>query len=251
MMKIGLDRGSPGGYEKAARAAACISVDFDVTRPGREVPNKLGTKALLGLSEKYEIPLTWAICGKTAEADRESYESILESTVKQEIGIHTYSHIYADEVSEDVYRDDINKCLAVLGLSSAPDTFVFPKNREGYFALLKRMGFRCYRGQLRVIGKPTGENGLWNIRPVYYFDQKSLGAQSVIERFIDVCIARRAVFHLWTHPWSISIEGKPDEMVKTTLEPVFSYLREKKQSGLLSPTTMGRLSSFLSLGAAS
>jgi peptidoglycan/xylan/chitin deacetylase (PgdA/CDA1 family) len=250
-MKIGLGQGSREGYERGAKAAACVSVDFDVTRPGREIPNRLGTHALLSLSEKYEIPLTWAICGKTAEADWESYESILNCSVKQEIGIHTYSHIYANEVSEDVYRDDINKCLAVLGLSSTPDTFVFPKNREGYFDLLKRMGFRCYRGQLRVIGKPTQEKGLWNIRPVYYVDQKSLGAQSVIERFIDVCIARRAVFHLWTHPWSISIDGKPDEMVETTLEPVFAYLREKKESGLLLPTTMGRLSSFLSFGAAS
>jgi hypothetical protein len=251
VMKIGLERGSPAGYGNGTRAAACISVDFDVTRPGREGPNHLGTHALLDLSEKYGVPLTWAVCGKTAEADREAYESIVKCSMEQEIGVHTYSHMYADEVGEEAFEDDIKKCLSVLALGSAPATFVFPKNIEGHFGLLKRMGFRCYRGKLRAVGRPVEENGLWNIRPVYYVDQKSLGAQSVIQRFIDACIARRAVFHLWTHPWSIAIDGKPDEMVETTLEPVFAYLREKQKTGLLSPTTMGRLSSFLRPGAAS
>ena len=250
LMKIGLEGGLAVGYEGGASGASCISVDFDVTRPGREEANHAGTHALLSLSERYGVPLTWAVCGKTAEADNEAYESILKSSVRQEVAVHTYSHIYTNEVSEEVFEDDIRRCLTVLGLSSAPDTFIFPKNIEGYFGLLKRMGFRCYRGKRRVIGRPIEQNGLLNIRPVYYVDQKSLGAQSLIERFVDVCIAKRAAFHLWTHPWSLSIGGKPDEMVKSTLEQVFAYLRDKKESGSISLTTMGRLSSYMWSGAA-
>ena len=244
MMKIGLDPGLKGGYEGGAKAACCISVDFDVTSPERHPWNHSGTAALLRLSEAHGIPLTWAICGKTAEEDPSAYHAILDSSVKQEIGVHTYSHIYADERTESEYEEDIRRCISVLGLSSPPTTFVFPKNREGHFALLKRMGFTSYRGALRAIGAPVENQGLWNIRPVYYVDQKSLGAAPLIRKFVDACIARSAVFHLWTHPWGLAIDGKPDAMVSEAMEPVFAYMEEKGQAGLLSFSTMRVLSSF-------
>lgn len=245
MMKVGLDFGLESGYEGGARAAACVSVDFDVTSEERYPWNHTGTAALLRLSGAHGIPLTWAICGKTAEEDREAYESILVSPVKHEIGVHTYSHIYADITTEEEYERDIEKCIRVLGISSPPITFVFPKNREGHFGLLKRLGFKSYRGANRVIGAPVENGGLWNIRPVYYIDPKSLRAAGLIKRFIDGCIARSAVFHLWTHPWNLSIDGKVDKMASEVIEPVFEYMEEKCKSGLLSLTTMGSLSTFM------
>jgi len=251
MMKIGLSAGLKGGYEGGAKAACCVSVDFDVTRAERHPWNHSGTAALLSLSEAHGIPLTWAICGKTAEEDPSAYHSILGSSVKQEIGVHTYSHMYADERTESEYEEDIRRCISTLGLSSPPTSFVFPKNREGHFDLLKRMGFTSYRGALRAIGAPVQCQGLWNIRPVYYVDQKSLRAAPLIRKFIDACIARSAVFHLWTHPWSLAIDGKPDAVVSQAMEPVFAYMRARAETGSLSLTTMGGLASFLGSGAAS
>ena len=61
MMKIGLDPGLSAGYEGGAKAACCISVDFDVTSGERRPWNRAGTESLLRLSERHEIPLTWAI----------------------------------------------------------------------------------------------------------------------------------------------------------------------------------------------
>ncbi|MDA4126847.1 MAG: polysaccharide deacetylase family protein [Thaumarchaeota archaeon] len=245
MMKIGLGRGLESGYEKRTKAAACISVDFDVTREERYPWNRKGTAALIRLSEAHGIPLTWAVCGKTAEEDPKAYESILASTVKQEIGVHTYSHIYADNTTEEEYERDIERCIEVLGVSSRPISFVFPKNREGHFGLLRRLGFKSYRGAHRVIGAPVVNGGLWNIRPVYYVDPKSLHAAGLIKRFIDACIARSGVFHLWTHPWSLSINGDVDKMVSEVMEPVLSHLEEKNKAGVLSLSTMGRLSNFM------
>ena len=244
-MRIEMRDGSPQGYASGAKGACCISVDFDVTDPSRYDPNRAGTAALLRLSERYGVPLTWAICGKTAEEDPRAYESIIRSSLPQELGVHTYSHIYADETPEAAYEEDIRRCLGVLGLSSAPPAFVFPKNREGHFGLLRRLGFACYRSKWRAIGRPSAENGLWNISPVFYFDQRSIGADSLMKRFVDACIARSAVFHLWTHPWSLASPGASTEAAEATLEPVFAYLKEKSQSGLLSLTTMGGLSRFL------
>lgn len=249
IMKIGLEQGLDSGYEGRSKAAACISVDFDVTRPERYPWNHSGTAALLRLSEAHGIPLTWAICGKTAEEDQSAYESILASSVRQEIGVHTYSHIYADETNEEEYERDIERCIQVLGVSTRPTSFVFPKNREGHFELLRRLGFKSYRGARRVIGGPVENSGLWNIRPVYYVDQKSLQAAELIKKFVDVCVARSAVFHLWTHPWSLSIDGNVDRMTSKVMEPVFFHLEETRKSGLLSVTTMGGLSEFLEAAA--
>ncbi len=156
-------------------AAACVSIDFDVTRPGREGPNRTGTFALVELSEKYGIPLTWAICGRTAEEDGKAYSRILDSTAEHEIGIHTYSHMDASRSSADELEAEIERCIAALGLSSPPRTFVFPWNREAHFDVLKRMGFLAYRGKKRVVGGVSKAKGLWNIPPVYYVDQESVG----------------------------------------------------------------------------
>jgi peptidoglycan/xylan/chitin deacetylase (PgdA/CDA1 family) len=245
MMKIGLEAGLKGNYEGGARGAACVSIDFDVTSSERYQSNHVGTKALLRLSEAYGIPLTWAICGKTAEEDRSAYESILSCSVKQEIGVHTYSHIYADETTEEEFGSDIERCIQVLGISMRPTTFVFPKNREGHFGLLNRLGFRAYRGGHRVIGAPVENQGLWNVRPVYYVDQKSLKAAGLICKFIDACIARGAVFHLWTHPWSLAIDEEADRMASEALEPVFEHMDQSRKSGALTIATMGDLSNFM------
>lgn len=245
LMKIRLEPGLDGPYLGGGRGAACVSVDFDVTSSERYLWNHDGTAALLRLSEKHDIPLTWAICGKSAEEDPSAYESILLSSTRQEIGVHTYSHLYADEVTEVTFEADIEKCLKVLGSSHHPTTFVFPKNREGHFSLLQRLGFRSYRGGQRVVGAPIKNSGLWNIRPVYYVDQKSLQAVHLIQRFIDVCISRGAVFHLWTHPWSLAIGGKVDKMASDVFDPILGYVAEKRAAGILSVSTMGELSNFM------
>jgi len=227
-------------------AAACVSIDFDVTRPGREGPNRTGTFALVELSEKYGIPLTWAICGRTAEEDGKAYSRILESTAEQEIGIHTYSHIDASRSSAEELEAEIERCIAALGLPSTPRTFVFPWNREAHFDVLKRMGFLVYRGRERVVGGVSRASGLWNIPPVYYVDQKSVGAASLMKRYVDICVRHRAVFHLWTHPWSIVEEGGSSErMVRTALEPVFAYMAQKRDEGRLHTGTIGGLATVL------
>jgi len=182
-LRIGFEPPASGlRYPWGERAAACVSIDFDVTRPGREGPNRTGTFALVELSERYGIPLTWAICGRTAEEDVKSYSRILDSSAEHEIGIHTYSHIDASRSGADELEAEITRCVATLGLSSTPTTFVFPWNREAHFDVLKRMGFLVYRGDKRVIGGLSKARGLWNIPPVYYVDQKSVGAASLMKR---------------------------------------------------------------------
>jgi hypothetical protein len=226
-----------------ARASCCVTVDFDVTVGSRFEDNRKGTALLLELAEVYSIPLTWAICGKSAEDDMKSYSAIVNASGRDEVGVHTYSHIDASASSRDDFRSDVRRCIQALGLES-PRSFVFPWNREAHFDVLVDMGFRAFRGKKRAVGAPVREHELWNVRPVYYLDQKSLGAASLIKNYIDLCARSSSVFHLWTHPWSLVVDGSIEPMRKT-LGSVFEHVAERRRQGMIHPTTMGSLSEHL------
>jgi peptidoglycan/xylan/chitin deacetylase (PgdA/CDA1 family) len=222
---------------------ACISVDFDVTVPSRFEDNRKGTLALNELAERYRIPITWAICGKSAEADMKSYSAITDSSQWNEIGVHTYSHLDASVTPADEFRSDIERCVQTLGIES-PRTFVFPWNREAHFEVLRELGFRVFRGKDRAIGNPVLKEGVWNVRPVYYVDQKSRGAESLMKKYVDLSIGYSTPFHLWTHPWALVVGGDAGPMMRT-LESLFAYVSEKREQGELTTTTLGGLATTL------
>jgi hypothetical protein len=231
-------------YRQGRHAVFCFSVDFDVTRPERGDPNKTGTLELLRLSKAYRIPLTWAICGETAENDLRLYHSITDSEVPQEIGIHTYSHLDSQSVSSDAFRADLQRCLQVLNLKSRPKTFTFPWNREAHFEVLNEFGFRAFRGASRAVGVPVQCGGLWNIRPVYYIDQKSAGASGLMKEYINLCREYSAVCHFWTHPWSIMGGNRSREMLES-LNDVFDYVSSLRDASELETSTLGDLAEWL------
>jgi len=245
-LRIGFEPPSEAvGYPGGAEAAACVSIDFDANSPERLAANREGTYALVELSEEHGIPLTWAICGKTAEQDMRAYHRLLDSAERKEIGVHTYSHLDVSRASEEQVRDEVLRCVGALGLRTFPSTFVFPWNREGHFELLRRMGFTAYRGARRVIGAPSKRNGLWNIPPVFYVDHNSIGAGALIGRYIDACVQFRSVFHLWLHPWSLVERGDLGAMLSTTMGPVFEHMGRMRDEGRLSASTMGELSACM------
>jgi hypothetical protein len=243
---LGLGYGPISPTEPGKRrppAAACISVDFDVTDPSRFDNNRKGTIALSELAARYRIPVTWAVCGKSAEADMRSYSAMVDSSSDNEIGVHTYSHIDATVAPADQFRSDIERCIQVLGLDS-PRTFVFPWNREGHFDVLRSLGFKVFRGKERAVGNPVLKGGLWNVRPVYYVDQKSRGAESLMKKYVDLCKNLSTPFHLWSHPWSLVIGGRTEPMMDT-LESLFAYIAEKRDENSLRTTTLGGIATFL------
>ena len=260
-LTINLDPPRSLSYPGGAKAACVISLDFDhVTRsmsspPNRWIPevkqgqlekNRVGTSDMLSASEKYGIPMTWAICGRTAEEDPQSYARILESKQRQEIGVHTYSHADVSASSVEELEEEIDKCLSVLRPRDRPKTFIFPWNRMGHFDELSKMGFITYRGKKRAIGGPKENQGLLNIPPTYYVDEKSYGATWLMKKYLDVCISWNSVFHLWLHPWSAVLPGdEKGRFVKDTIEPLFAYIQQKRDAGILSVSTMGDLASFV------
>ena len=240
------DRIYPGGK----RAAACVSLDFDVTRESRAEANHTGTHLLLYCAERYGIPLTWAICGMTAEKDPEPFEAVMHAGETHEIASHTYSHLRVDAATPAELEADMEKWRTAVGELN-PRTFIFPYNRLGNFETLRRLGFTNYRGEERMIGAPLAENGFCNIPPVMYLSGRSGGTVATAKLFVDICVRYRSVFHIWSHPWNLSREGDPTKYSELVLNPIFSYLKEKQDEGSLQLCTMGQLThSMQDLGAA-
>lgn len=242
LMKIGLEvpvEVSPrGGF-------CCVSVDFDATREGRLDLNRKGTNLLVELAERHEVPMTWAICGRTAEEDSLSYEKVLNSEIQHEIAVHTYSHADVTALSEEGLVSEVERCEEALGLKERPTTFIFPWNKEAHFDVLARLGFTAYRGKRRGIGTPPNTQGLWNVRPVYYFGENSFGAAPLVKRFIDLCVSTHSVFHMWLHPWSVAVPT-PEDYAAAVLEPVFEYVEAMRKQGKLEVATMKDLAQCLS-----
>jgi hypothetical protein len=226
-------------YPGSRKAACCVSIDFDVTRPDRWVTNHAGTEALIFLASEYGIPITWALCGKTVQGDPEAFHTILDSGVSHEIAAHTFAHMPVDEASPHEVEEDFQMWRAAVGGEARPKTFVFPFNREGNFEALSRLGFTAYRVARQIIGSPLLQNGFWNVPPVYYFSGK--GQDSGAMKLVDLCIGYHSVFHLWAHPWNFARAGDPRRTATQAIEPWFSYLRKKCDEGALGLCTIGEL----------
>jgi peptidoglycan/xylan/chitin deacetylase (PgdA/CDA1 family) len=221
----------------------CISIDFDVTNPSRALANSEGTKVLLSLSEKYEVPLTWAVCGKTVQDYDSVFEQILSSTSEKEIAVHTYSHIDVSRCTKSELLEDLDKFKAVVGISDF-STFIFPWNKVGHFDTLRELGFIAYRGKDRRIGMPTKNEGLWNISPVAYAGSNMYYQDFLPIRLLDLCVKTGSVFHLWTHPWDIALPSAK-EYTNRVLEPLFYRLSSYKKSGLIKTMTMENLAKYM------
>jgi len=238
---------SPSSYKYGYPAAACISIDFEhlLDESGQRSLNSKGTLATLKLAEDFEIPMTWAICGKTVKTNRRAYNQILKSKINHDIGAHTFDHIDLSDsnLEKSNVIDDISKCIKLPGLRIRPVSFIFPFNREGYYQDLKNLGFIAYRSKKRIIGYPVKKEGLWRIPPVYYLDESS-GDFDTAKRLIDLSIAYGQVFHLWFHPRSLAKKGDVQRYVNLVLKPILEYLHQKNLEGKIWICTMRELANY-------
>ncbi|HEY4502294.1 MAG TPA: polysaccharide deacetylase family protein [Candidatus Paceibacterota bacterium] len=163
-------------------------------------------------------------------------DEIAKSPVKHEIASHSYAHIMYDEESTEEQNVfiDLKNMIHVHHEANLPVTsFIFPRNREGRHALLKKVGVQCYRGApkqwyegfpgiikrglhvfdyflpfSRTVMAGSGEGGLVNIPgsmlllgrgglrkiiPVWLMKWK-------LKHGIQKSIDRGEIFHVWFHP---------------------------------------------------
>lgn len=232
-------------YKYGADSAFCISIDFDITKESRRIPNAIGTRATVELAEKHNIPMTWAICGQAASEQPKEIGLIRDSTVGHEIANHTYTHLDMSlpSTSPDMVKSEIAECFDELNIKSGVKTFIFPWNKTGHFEMLSKLGFTTYRGADRKLRYPVEENGLWNISPLYYVDAKSEGASRLMKMYVDLAIAYRSVCHIWFHPWSVVV-GSDNTFARNTLAPLLEYVEKEGKRGRVWICTLEELSTY-------
>ena len=136
-------------------------------------------------------------------------KQIINSTVKHEIGCHTFSHIDCSDpiCPPDVFSAEIKECKKLatewgLTLSS----FVHPAHSIGNLDTLASEGFTNFRTDYdNILGYPKRHNnGLWELKQTTefrYYDNLSIRYQ--INRYITIfkrAIKYNTVCTVWFHP---------------------------------------------------
>ena len=149
-----------GGY-------LCISIDLELAwgtwdRP-REAQHpqcaeleRVIVDRLVELLERHDVAATWAIVGRLLEPDPERrgdawyapdvVDRVRRARVEQDIGSHTFAHVYFGELERAQLRADLEVARDLharhgLGFTS----FVFPRNQVEHLDLLREVGIRVFR----------------------------------------------------------------------------------------------------------
>lgn len=267
---------------------------------------------LLALLDEFEIPASWCTVGhlflescdgKHADLLRPSHawlredwyhadpggheddasiflgrslvEKILACRTKQELGLHSFSHvIWGDPgCSREVAESEITACMrAAAWTGQAPVSFVFPRNKAGHLDVLAAHGIRVFRGpgprwyerdenpgplgRLAhlaevALGTPaptvlpeTTPEGLVNLpgSMIYLPAHGVRGFIPVAQRVrratagLEDAARRRRVFHLWFHPTNLADRYEP---MMGGLRAIFTRVRKLREAGRLDVRTMG------------
>ncbi|NUN22777.1 MAG: polysaccharide deacetylase family protein [Candidatus Jettenia caeni] len=193
--------------------------------------SRKAVEKLSQLFRKYEIPVTWAICGHLFLRECNGNHNIIEDdwgghwfmhdpatnyknnsewympeTIKTlakeplfEIGYHSFGHFLYQQCSEDTVKKDIlmaKKIRSEWGLKL--DSFVFPYNQCGYFDLLvEEGGFRNFRGKIGVI---CPSYGAINFKEFCYIHTTQVFSPSTMDRCnLQIQQLTRQNFNYYTH----------------------------------------------------
>lgn len=178
-------------------------------------------------------------------------EMILNSSVKHEIGCHSFSHIdYSEKNSyPDLIEADLTACkYAARKFGVELKSFVFPGNFHGNFEILNKHGFRAIRyktNQLKEIGYPERvTDDLYAIHDSLAFDLAEEGWDYnyilwKLKKYVEKAIEKKAIAHFWFHP---SIER---EQIDNYFFPFLDYLKKERDSGRIEIKTMNQILEIL------
>jgi peptidoglycan/xylan/chitin deacetylase (PgdA/CDA1 family) len=210
-------------------------------------------------------------------------DAIRAAGPRQEIGCHSFSHALFDDpaLTAEAVRSDLEACLAQAARHGITlRSFVFPRNREGFHALLREYGFRAFRGadptwhsnvpgaagrlahladQAISIPPPVSVPfeqlpGLWNIPGSMLLLHRS-GLRRLVplearvrkaRRGLRRAIRERGVFHLWTHPFNLANDH--EGMLKT-LEAILRDAVRLRDAGRLRIESMGEIADRMAMAS--
>jgi len=195
-------------------------------------------------------------------------EKILSSRIEHEIGYHSFSHVVFSECSREVAEAEIKiggKLAKEFGITLK--SFVFPWNKIGHVDILKKHGFKIYRGDNltitsgmnqnilirkfngginRIIApstEPKWMNGIWEIPSSMFFCDPQIKL-SVLPRAklgLYRAIRSKKVFHIYLHPHDLLRYSS----LKYDLDKFLMIVAKKRDEGKLEVMTMGEFGDVL------
>ena len=208
---------------------------------------------------------------------RDIVDSIRSSKIEHEIACHSFSHVdFGDKgCTREVALAEIQECVrlsAQMGLKMK--SFVFPKNNIGHQEVLKKYGFRNFRGRDvlwsdRFKGNLSNKiaqfiedffcftpachvpaeilPGLWELRGSMIFRSLNgfmefLPLSKRVHKAVKglhEAVDNGSVFHLWFHPWHIA---NGVEKLITVLSEILKEANRLRDLGRLEILPMGEIS---------
>jgi len=257
---------------------------------------------LLDLLEKYNIPSTWAIvghlfldhcenegdeiyedmpkdwyafdpCSSINESSlyygKDIVEKILSNRIDHEIGYHSFSHKIFSECTKEVAVAEIEKGVYLAkqyGITL--NSFVFPQNKIGHTDVLKKFGFRVYRGHTilrasynqnriiryfnsaldKIIASPTEpiwRDGIWEIPGSMFFGDTTFKYSVVTKAKLGLkhAISTNSIFHIYLHPHDLLLY----DSLKNDLDDFLRFVGKNRDLDKINIMTMGEAVESFSL----
>jgi peptidoglycan/xylan/chitin deacetylase (PgdA/CDA1 family) len=119
-------------------------------------------RGLVELFDRFEVSATWAVVGRLLELDEsaakttshgakiwyapELVERVRAARTPQDIGSHSYAHVYFGSTPREALREDLAAARRVHDRHGLPfASFVFPRNQVGHVDLLRAAGVKVFR----------------------------------------------------------------------------------------------------------
>lgn len=198
---------------------------------------------------------------------RDIIERILASKIDQEIGYHSFSHVFFSDCSSEVAQAEIEIGIALakeFGINLK--SFVFPENKVGHVDILGKYGFSIYRGANRqrhranenwplryinwcidkFISEPVSPkliDGIWEIPSSMLFCDPYF-KRSVLpraKRGLIKAIKSQKVFHIYIHPHDLLRYPS----LNTDLEKFLKLVAKMRDYGNIRIMTMGQYANML------
>ena len=200
-------------------------------------------------------------------------DKVRSMKIKQEIGTHTFSHVIIGdkECTAKIAVSQIMNCIklgAKLGFDI--ESLVFPRNKIGYLKEIAACGIKTFRGTEKNWYRktPRGLQPLFSMvdrisgitPPVYQLselpyqhDILEIPASQFLTRYdgmrkflpslvriikakkgIKSAIKRKAIYHLWFHPFNL---GSSEKMFYA-IEEILKYFSRERTKGNIENLTM-------------
>ena len=247
------------------RGSLCISIDVELAwgiwdKPSPAYHSRCAerelaiVRGLVALFDRHAVTATWAIVGRlldrddaaarsTSHGERIWYapdvvDAVRAAHTPQDIGSHSYAHVYFGDASREAARSDLAAARRVHAQHGLPfASFVFPRNQVAHIDLLRDAGVKVFRSVDRGwhiavrerLGKSAGRVANLAdkvlpippavVEPIDHGDvvelpssmllmgrnglrRAVLPASVVAKAKLGLAAAKRTggVFHLWFHP---------------------------------------------------